>query len=397
MSNNQQVKPYPKEFESSLSSWGNVTGPDGQAPSINQLLTEFDVGIAAMLDQGVDGFDLLLRLCWVRSALGLETRIPYNVEISQQKPFYGQTTSKRVTPPIWKSYKSHIKHDAFDEDVFILATGDVAGFRNAYRALALGARRRPGEDWRALLNYAIANPTLVTNQFGQRFFANAANQNESNYKAPNGVTYYNYAPATPLTMANVEAALVNLEARPNAYGEIMGLDAVELHVPWKSRWAAQRDFEVVTLMPKLGPGGTDTGGNTNEWTATRKLRVVPEIYLPETDWFVSTNLDAISDPKLKPFLWLRGIGVSDKLVQHSSVVGPAPAAGGFALGAFAGHTADVAGIEALINTGVPEMWVETRGPGSYLTDEKKEVRAALFTCMSVYAQSSIPIEYRRSV
>lgn len=395
--NNQQMHAYPNEFESSLSTFGEVTGPDAQAPTINQLLTEFDVGVTSMLGQGVDGFDLLTPLCWVRSAKGLTTRIPYNVEISTQQPFYGQTKSRRVSPPIWKSYKSHIKHDAFDEDVLVLATGDVAGFRNGYIALAEGARRRPGEDWRSLLNYAIANPTLITNQFGQRFFADSINQNESNYKAPNGKTYYNYAAATPLTMANVEAAMINMETRPNAYGEFMGLQAAELHVPYNSAWVAQKEFEIAALIPLAGPGGGDTGGNTNSFVVKRKLRVVPEVYLPTTDWFLTPDLATITDPKLKPFLWLRGIGVSDQLVKHSSVVGPAPGTSGFALGSFAGHSADVTGIEALINTGVPEMWVETRGPGSYLTDEKKEVRAALFTCMGLYAQCSVMIEYRRGV
>lgn len=392
----QQYATYPNQFEAPILPMGM---PQGSQVDLQQLFTQLEWSTSLLLEDGPEDFDDIQRMCWQFSATGLLTVMPYNAETSEQRPYYGKEEWRSTTPPFLRTYRSHIMTDGFSEDMLRLITGDISGFANTPQILASAAGRRPTREIRALLEWAVANLPLALDRFGQRWLADAGNPNKANPKDQSAtpLTWYNYAPATPLTVANVDAAVRNMMIRPNVHGLSMMLEPAELHVPRIKQWEQEQYFHIASLVPLAGPGGGDTGGNTNTYQAVKKLRVVPHRWLPDNHWFISPDLSKYKE-RDAPIIWLGGIGVKDDLKNPKNYLGVAPVGMGSMLqtAQLAGTENNFAGIQSIINQGVPQSWIETHGPGSALAQLQKKVAISQWTCMALYLQNSHIIEYRTS-
>lgn len=179
-------------------------------------------------------------------------------------------------------------------DADLVVEKDLVAFKRAPEALAEAGNKNLGIRFGELLTTALST-TAWTGGF---FFALAGAPHYINPKETGLGNWYNYTVSQPLNEANVNAAIVRLQQRKGIDGKYLGFEGTHLIVPTALAETANLITNVLQIVPQVGPGGGDTGGNSSR--VYKRLQVVVSKEMPSTMWIVAQDTSGMGD-HMQPF------------------------------------------------------------------------------------------------
>ena len=179
-------------------------------------------------------------------------------------------------------------------DADVIVEKDLAAFKRSPEMLSLAGNKNLG----ILFGNLLTSATTKTAWPGGFFFALASAPHYINPKEPSLGTWYNYTVSQTLTEANVNAAIVRLQQRKGIDGKYLGFEGTHLIVPTALQEQANLITNVLQIVPQVGAGGSDTGGNSSR--VYKRLQVVVSKEMPSTMWGVAQSTAGMGD-HMQPF------------------------------------------------------------------------------------------------